>query len=236
VDSGGLHRRAGLAGAILIATLTGVIFGIVANNQLERAERRAFLLALRERLHARQLSADKASISALSFADALTGRPNRRAFDAAFERLWHEWETMGQGFAVVMIDVDFFKRFNDCYGHPAGDDALRRIGRILRSTVNRQRDLVARYGGEEFVVLLAGCDETQALAIARTLCASVAQAGIAHANREDGLAAMTISAGVAEAGGPCSGSTRGQLLRCADACPYAAKSGGRDRAMASAGC
>jgi diguanylate cyclase (GGDEF)-like protein len=225
---------AGLAGAILIATLTGVIFGIVANNQLERAERRAFLMALRELLHARQLSADKASISALSFADALTGLPNRRAFDTAFERFWHEWETLGQRFAVVMIDVDFFKRFNDCYGHPAGDEGLRRIGRILRSTVGRQRDLVARYGGEEFVVLLAGCDETQALAVARTLCANVAQAGIAHANREDGRAVMTISAGVAEAGAPGCGRTREQLLRCADACLYAAKSGGRNCARAGA--
>jgi diguanylate cyclase (GGDEF)-like protein len=224
---------AGVGGALLIATLTCVTFGIVANNQLERAERRAFLLTLRETLRAQQLSVDKESMSALSFTDPLTGLANRRAFDAAFDRLWHDWQTRGHRFAVVMIDVDFFKRFNDFYGHPAGDDALSRIGQILRKAVNRQRDLVARYGGEEFVVLLADCELPEALALARRLCGHVAQAGIAHANREDSLDAMTISAGVAEVGSELSGDTRDQLLRCADAALYAAKSGGRNRAKAS---
>ena len=188
---------AGLSGGLMIATLACVTFGIVANNQLERAERRSFLLTLREVLRSAQLNADKDSIAALSLSDALTGLPNRRAFDSTFARLWGEWKSNGHGFAVLMVDVDYFKRYNDHYGHPAGDACLVQVGALIRQSVGRQRDLVARYGGEEFVILLAGCELAEALAIARRLCENIERAGIAHLHREDELSAVTVSAGVA---------------------------------------
>lgn len=224
----------GLSGAIFISLLTCVCFGIVANNQLERAERLAYLMALRERLSAERLSAAKDVFSVLSLTDALTGLANRRAFDAAFDRCVEALRESGRPFSVVLVDVDFFKQYNDHYGHPAGDACLVQIASIIGVGL-AGGDLAVRYGGEEFALLLAGQNSERAALFADRLCARVRKAGVPHFHREDGLSVVTVSAGVATVDRIGDGDPRPAALSSADLALYAAKRSGRNRAVLAAG-
>jgi diguanylate cyclase (GGDEF)-like protein len=161
------------------------------------------------------------------YVDGLTGVRNRRYFD---ERLASEWGRAvrnGTALSVVLLDVDFFKRYNDHYGHQAGDICLRQVANCLRLTLKRPGDLAARYGGEEFVCLLPDTDLLGALALARQLGAAVEALGIAHADSAV-AAVVTVSLGVCSTSGNTPGSAAA-LLREADAQLYIAKSGGRNR-------
>ncbi len=154
----------------------------------------------------------------------LTGVANRRAFDIRLAEATTR-AASGTPFALVMIDVDHFKRVNDRYGHPAGDAVLRWLGSTLRSAA-RQDDLVARYGGEEFVALLAGSRAAGAAAWAERVRVQVATGPAPVPS------GVTISAGVA-AWLPGDGVADG--VGRADAALYAAKAAGRDRVVVSAG-
>jgi diguanylate cyclase (GGDEF)-like protein len=161
------------------------------------------------------------------YVDGLTGVRNRRYFD---ERLASEWGRAvrnGTALSVVLLDVDFFKRYNDRYGHQAGDLCLRQVANCLRLTLKRPGDLAARYGGEEFVCLLPDTDLLGALALARQLGAAVEALGIAHADSSV-APVVTVSLGVCSTSGNTPGSAA-SLLREADAQLYIAKSGGRNR-------
>lgn len=216
---------------LLIAMVTCVSFGIVANNQLERAERRSFLMALRESLRADQLGAEKTMFSILSNVDALTCVSNRRAFDARLDEMWLDWETSGQVCSVLMIDVDHFKRYNDTYGHQAGDTCLTKIAAALKEVIVRKTDFVARYGGEEFAVLLADCTTKNATVIAEHLRLAVQQTAIPHENRDDGETTVSVTIGAAsmQPGGP---TTAAEVVAKADRALYAAKRAGRNRVLA----
>ena len=163
-----------------------------------------------------------------AYIDGLTGVFNRRHFD---ERLAHSWaraERIGGDLSVVLLDVDHFKRFNDRYGHQAGDDCLRRVATTLRSCLSRPGDLVARYGGEEFVCLLPDTGLAGALDVARELGAAVRAQRIEHV--DSAVAPMvTVSLGVCSKDGSIAGSAQA-LLREADSQLYRAKSLGRDQA------
>ena len=164
------------------------------------------------------------------YIDGLTGVCNRRHFD---ERLTTESARAareGLPLSAVMIDIDHFKRYNDHYGHQAGDDTLRRVAAGLQSALKRPSDLLARYGGEEFVCLLPATPEAGALHVARALCSAVAGLGIAHA-ASTSAPQVTISAGV---GTTVAGADPAALLGEADAQLYRAKSGGRNQACAGA--
>ena len=166
------------------------------------------------------------------YLDGLTGVHNRRYFE---ERLATEWARAvrnGQALSAVLIDVDFFKRYNDHYGHQAGDDCLRRVAACLRAGLKRPADLVARYGGEEFVCLLPDTPLDGALALARQLGQDVQALAIEHA-RSDVSRHITVSLGVCS-GVARAGSAAAELVRQADAQLYGAKSGGRNRACGSA--
>ena len=159
------------------------------------------------------------------YIDGLTGVHNRRLFD---ERLASEWARAvrsGTALSVVLLDVDFFKRYNDHYGHQAGDDCLRRLAACLRDSLKRPADLVARYGGEEFVCLLPETPLTGALALAQQLRENVAALALDHA---DSAAAkvVTVSLGVCCKPAGDLGSAA-SLLRAADAQLYQAKALGR---------
>jgi diguanylate cyclase (GGDEF)-like protein len=162
------------------------------------------------------------------YIDGLTGVCNRRYFD---ERLTIEWGRavrQGESLSLLLIDVDHFKRFNDHYGHQAGDEALRRVAQALRPCLKRPTDLVARYGGEEFACLLPDTELAGALALARQMGDSVRAAAIEHAF-SDIAAVMTISVGAcSKPMGVVSGANA--LVREADAQLYIAKSRGRDQA------
>ena len=211
---------------LFLALVVCVSFGLVANNQLERAERRSFLLTLREALRSEQLIVEKADLSVLSQIDALTGLANRRAFDQKLEVLWQK--SPSQPFCLLMVDVDFFKLFNDHYGHIGGDECLARVGRILRDAVVRVEDQVSRYGGEEFAILLENCTAQEAVGIAERIRVAILSAAIIHRNRDDGDSTVSVSIGVAASATDGAESSRA-LIVIADRNLYQAKRAGRNQ-------
>ena len=165
------------------------------------------------------------------YLDGLTGVFNRRCFD---ERLASEWARAVRNhseLSVVLIDVDFFKRFNDRHGHQAGDDCLRRVATCLRESLKRPSDMVARYGGEEFVCLLPETPPEGALALARQLGDAVTALVIEHGD-SSAAPVVTVSLGACTKLAGSTGSAAA-LLRAADAQLYLAKSQGRMRACAA---
>ncbi len=169
------------------------------------------------------------ALKAIALLDSLTGLPNRRHFDAAleveFKRAIRDTATLG----VIMIDLDHFKGFNDLYGHPAGDDCLRRVACAIRSVLLRPGDLVARYGGEEMIVLLPGTDEDGAGVVASVLAEAVRALALEH--RGTPVRIVTISCGVAvfdPLRGACQPLT---LVERADRALYEAKLTGRNRVV-----
>ena len=162
------------------------------------------------------------------YIDGLTGVHNRRHFD---ERLTAEWGRAvrhGTALSVVLLDVDFFKPFNDHYGHQAGDDCLRQLAATLKASVKRPGDLVARYGGEEFVCLLPDTDLPGALDLAQQLGDQVGTLALPHA-ASSVAPVVTVSLGVCTKRDSTAGSAAA-LLREADAQLYIAKSRGRNQA------
>lgn len=161
----------------------------------------------------------------LSQTDALTGLPNRRAFNERLEHMLAQYARQQLPAALILMDVDFFKKYNDSYGHPAGDEALQKVAQCLRSCLRRELDLPARLGGEEFGVLLLGVSAEQAVAVAEQIRAYFQGMGIAHrANLPLGV--MTMSLGVAAVSAT---DTTTSLYRRADAALYQAKTQGRNR-------
>jgi diguanylate cyclase (GGDEF)-like protein len=162
------------------------------------------------------------------YIDGLTGVFNRRHFDERMESEWGRAVRHATPLSVVLVDVDFFKRYNDRYGHQAGDDCLRRVAQALAGSVQRPGDLVARYGGEEFVCLLPDTELAGALTLAERLRQQVAGLGIEHADSAV-APVVTVSLGACCRPAGVEGSAAA-LLREADAQLYLAKSLGRNRA------
>jgi diguanylate cyclase (GGDEF)-like protein len=181
----------------------------------------------------RKLDEANRELMRLSSADGLTGIANRRRFDETLLKEWRRCAREARPLALLLIDVDFFKPFNDNYGHQAGDECLKAVARALSQTLHRPSDLAARYGGEEFAVILPGTDEAGALAVAEALRAAVQQMGITHRYSEV-APVVTISVGLACAT-PRPGDETGfiGLLKDADAALYRAKSEGRNRVVSA---
>ena len=153
--------------------------------------------------------------------DALTGIPNRRAFDYELKRRMSEWQRQKTPLALLMIDIDHFKLFNDRYGHAVGDTALRKVASVLKSTM-RDMDLVARYGGEEFAVILPSTDSINAVQACLQAQFAISESLI---DVEGKQLSITASAGMAVV---TTGDDADLLLRRADTALYAAKQNGRD--------
>jgi diguanylate cyclase (GGDEF)-like protein len=201
------------------------VLTLFANYNLEQDQRSAYLLGLRDRIHHADLTANNLRLVQLSHLDPLTGIPNRRELTEYMDHL-------AQGsrlakLAIVMLDIDHFKRYNDLYGHPAGDECLRRIAGALRDALRHSGDMVARYGGEEFVAVLPGNDLQGAELVAERMRLVVQKLAIPHAGWPE-VGVVTLSAGIAAAtsGGP--GDIQA-ILAAADAALYRAKSAGRNR-------
>jgi diguanylate cyclase (GGDEF)-like protein/PAS domain S-box-containing protein len=163
---------------------------------------------------------------ALAEQDGLTGLANRRTFDDTLTQEFRRAKRERKNFALIMIDVDWFKAFNDRYGHLAGDDCLRKVGRVLSSTLQRPADLAARYGGEEFVALLPNTDEIGAATVAERIRQAVLELAIKHDASACGVA--TISAGVAGLNDVGRDGEAEALLQAADQALYCAKRTGRN--------
>lgn len=164
----------------------------------------------------------------LSSTDALTGIANRRRFDEALESEWNRASRAGKPLALALIDVDWFKNYNDHYGHQAGDDCLQRVADMLTTTICRTGDLVARYGGEEFVFIAPSTSGENALNMAKKVCENLQRLALPHELSVYGC--LTVSIGVAGAL-PREGITAETLLKAADEALYRAKEQGRNRAL-----
>ncbi|MEY4755308.1 MAG: hypothetical protein RJA34_206 [Pseudomonadota bacterium] len=167
----------------------------------------------------------------LAFHDGLTSLFNRRLFDERLSFEWRRAERDGSPLSLIMLDVDFFKLFNDEYGHQAGDDCLRQVAGVLESATSRAGDIAARYGGEEFACILPHTDLAGALRVAGKLEEQVRALAITH-HASCAAAVVTISLGVATKPAQVKHRHMDQnsLLALADAQLYAAKEAGRGQA------
>ena len=172
------------------------------------------------------------ALQRLSLVDAVTDVANRRQFDRALADEWARAIRAGTSIALVLVDVDHFKPYNDRYGHPAGDDCLRRIAAVLGRTLLRAGDVVARYGGEEFGAILPLTDADAATAVAERMRKSVEALAMPHGAVPRGV--VTISGGVASSR-PEMDSDPLDLVARADAALYEAKAAGRNRIVTSTG-
>jgi diguanylate cyclase (GGDEF)-like protein len=228
----------------------GRIYGFMAASfvlvvlLVQNAELYLRLVDLRESDRAKA-----AELQRLSTVDALTGIANRRAFDEALSQEWRRMMRHGTALSLLLIDVDFFKRFNDTYGHVAGDRCLHAVAQALARRTRRAGEMAARYGGEEFAVLLPHSNREEAGRLAELLCASVRELAIPHAG-STAAPNVTISIGVAtiaelpptaaalsrEASSSTSQLGATVLIETADQALYRAKTSGRDRVGLEGSC
>ncbi|HKS19106.1 MAG TPA: sensor domain-containing diguanylate cyclase [Bradyrhizobium sp.] len=200
------HREAIRIGAIMLALIVFVL---------------AVTLFLAREISRRAQAEDK--LEELATTDALTGLRNRRKFDAEIDNEWRRAARQKSPLALLMIDADHFKTYNDTYGHQAGDQILVGIAVCMSDSVRRAGDCSARYGGEEFAVLLPGCTAADALKVAETIRLKIEQLS-------DGRTVNTVSIGVASLT-PAAGMEWSELVKAADKALYAAKAGGRNRSV-----
>ena len=201
-------------GGFLLLTGLVVMLAMVLGRELNRRYRAEETLAM------------------LAATDGLTNLFNRRRFDEMLDIEWKRAIRIGHPLSILMIDVDFFKAFNDTYGHIDGDTALALIANTLRTCHRRPADLIARFGGEEFVALLPDTDQAGAMIVAETMREAVRNIGLSHAGSP--YRRLTISVGVAALGNDRSTTTASDLLRLADQALYRAKAMGRNN-VTSAG-
>ena len=162
----------------------------------------------------------------LSEIDALTGLKNRRVFNKSIGMEWQRAKRFKSTLSLLILDVDYFKKYNDEYGHPSGDKALQKVAKVLMQISNRPGDLVARYGGEEFVVLLPATDNEGAMVFAETIREKVEKKKIKH-RKSDVSEHVTVSIGVASAK-PAKNNKSKDLIHIADKALYQAKAQGRN--------
>ena len=167
-------------------------------------------------------------LEALSTTDELTGIANRRRFDEVLAIEWSRAARSKQSLALALLDIDWFKKYNDHYGHQAGDECLRSVTRAFNYSFCRTGDLVARYGGEEFVFIAPATDGENALSMAKKICATLQALALPH--EVSGFGCVTASIGVA-AIVPGEADTPDMLVNAADKALYRAKELGRNRAI-----
>ena len=200
--------------------LITIVATLIANYQLERESRLNYLQRLLTRIQGARLAETVVQLHDLAQRDPLTGLANRRAIDAQLEALCEN----GERFAIIMVDVDIFKAFNDRYGHVIGDDCLRRVAAMLRASLRNTSDQIARIGGEEFAVVLPQTSVENARIMAERMRLAVYGLRIPHAGSPEHV--VTISAGV---GGSSAPTPAAEMLSAADGALYRAKSLGRNR-------
>ncbi len=177
--------------------------------------------------HAKKIAEDASrQLAEAAVTDALTGLSNRRLLAEKLQIELASTHRTGQPMALLMLDVDYFKRFNDTYGHLAGDECLRRLAALLKARVRRPRDVAARVGGEEFVLLLPETDNEGAVEVARDLLKKMAELEISHIGSP--LGRVSVSIGVIVVRDRADTNDR-RVLERVDRVLYAAKNGGRNQ-------
>jgi diguanylate cyclase (GGDEF)-like protein len=174
-----------------------------------------------------ELEAVNSRLADLSMIDGLTGIPNRRKLDEVFPRLFADAVRERHPIAVLMLDLDFFKGYNDKYGHLKGDEALREVATVIDGALERATDLAARFGGEEFIVVLPNTDRSGAVLVAERIRLALAELAL-PTEASSVSRFVTLSVGIAVAV-PEVGQSGEALIEAADAALYRAKTEGRDR-------
>lgn len=205
------------------------IFTSYVNLQLNRERYKVFINAHEASLQ--QAAADERgkALLHLSNTDSLTGLENRRAVEQRLRDYWQRWQDHGGPFAVLLVDVDYFKNYNDYYGHQAGDRCLVAVSQLLQSVAACHGSVIGRYGGEEFIVITPMQTSESATEVADAMCAAVRALNWPHEHRRDGTTVITVSVGVS-----CTREQTKQVEKViheADRALYAAKATGRDNVV-----
>lgn len=206
--------------------LGGSLLGALLRYRDERRDRKLFLQARMLELDNERIQQLADELERLSFLDGLTGLANRRYFDRMFEKAWRGGMRELYPLSLVMLDVDFFKRYNDHYGHQQGDACLKEIARSISFVTARPQDLASRYGGEEFVLLFPRTDNLAARHLTTRILEKIRALELPH-GRSDCAETVTVSAGIATVV-PSPELDMSALLKAADQALYRAKSQGRD--------
>lgn len=219
-----LHKL--ILGAFCISCF---IFTSYVNLQLNRERYKVFLNAFEASLQ--QAAADERGMALLhlSNTDALTGLENRRAIDQRLRDHWQRWQDERASFAVLLIDVDFFKHYNDYYGHQEGDRCLIAVSQTLEGVASSHDAVIGRYGGEEFIVITSATRPNEVTEFAEAMRAAVRTLAWPHEHRRDGTSIVTISIGVSSTRG--SSKQVDKVIYEADRALYVAKASGRDTVM-----
>ncbi len=218
---GGLEWPLAFA-ALLIATTVLAVYAL-------RIRRRWKLLSRKYLAMKQEYSGSAHALQKRSATDGLTGLANRRSFDEAIEQEWQRSRRHHETLALLLIDIDHFKKHNDNHGHQAGDECLRLVARTLASTARRAGDLPARYGGEEFAVLLPASSIEGAAALAERIRVAVEQLRLPYLEASAGRH-VSVSVGVA-ACVPGQAGTPSSLVAAADEALYQAKAVGRNQVI-----
>ncbi len=203
------------------------VIGLPVSYLLERHIRRDFLLTMLLAFEKRKTERLNMRLKDISYLDGLTGVPNRRKLEEHLSREWDRAKKSGQPLSLLMVDIDFFKRYNDLLGHLEGDECLRKVAQEINRHVRSGMDLVARYGGEEFAVVLPETNEEQARSIAERIRNDVEGLKIPHPASEVSRY-ITVSVGVATLV-PEDNLRKEVLVSMADRALYRAKRRGRNR-------
>ncbi len=167
-------------------------------------------------------------VQRLALVDGLTKTANRRHFDDYLDQVWNRMKQSQSPVSLILCDIDFFKRYNDTYGHLAGDECLKQVASVINCTVNREDDLVARYGGEEFAIILPNTTAVGALKVAERIRIAVKALALKHELSPMGQVSLSLGTATFV---PNEQSSPPQLITTADQALYQAKQQGRDRAI-----
>ncbi|MDC6127838.1 diguanylate cyclase, partial [Burkholderia gladioli] len=202
------HRAERLGAIVLVFSLVVAAGSVLLAHELRRRQRA------------------EEQLRRLVRTDALTGLGNRRSFDTTLHVEWLRTQRTGRPLSLLFVDIDQFKAYNDHYGHPAGDEVLREVGRVLTRCAQRPSDEVARYGGEEFVVTLPDTDARGAAQFGERVRRTIYDLAIPHAASHYGR--VTVSIGIVTSG-EAAASSDVAFVNLADTALYHAKTAGRNR-------
>jgi diguanylate cyclase (GGDEF)-like protein len=225
----GPHQNATLD--MLALAFAAALITLRARYSLQIAARETFLLRLQDSMNTQDVMFANRMLVDLSNTDPLTRMANRRCFDDRIASVFQPGGAAVQPVGLLMIDVDFFKSYNDFYGHPAGDMCLRNVAQMMNRQLRGGQDILARYGGEEFAVLLPGLTLPETQRIGERLCQTIRALALPHTGRPDACDHVTVSIG-AVCAAPASSAEA--LVRRADMALYEAKRHGRDQVYTTA--
>ena len=221
--------RNSLGIAMSLLLLTTMVFTLYGNYVLEHSDRKVYLVDVQESELQAELALANEALARTARTDPLTGMANRRHFDDFLSQVWLHAGQQRSPVALLLIDIDHFKGYNDRHGHPAGDRCLCSVAQALAGCMRKSGDLVARWGGEEFAIVMSGASPAMAEGAARRVLEAVRAAGLPHGGSPV-APVVTVSVGVASLV-PAAGITAQTLTQAADEALYQAKTTGRDQAV-----